>query len=309
MADPVEVEDKPKSPLEHANDIRDVIKAAQAKDVEEVEDDDPNEEEEVEDSTDGEEDVEDVNDDDTEEEDLDDKAKDKEDKSDSKVRFTQYKGDGKPETYTKNLEDAYYNSSQEAIKLKDAAETASNERDIYKTQVEAIKEAVGKDPEFAEKVIALLDEASKNAPADGGTKTTDSDNPYVKDAETKWKQDNDKSAEEFASRNPEVLDDPVLAEKVKKLVKKFGADIYADEKRLPLSGELMEKAFGYLGLTVKKSDTQELADGMKGLAAPTRKQTPSKKKSVTSKQFSNLTLDISKKMNISKERLEKNGKN
>lgn len=308
MADPVEAEQKPKSAVDWGNEIRDVVKASAGTGDEDIEDEDLIDEPDGKKPVDGEEEIEDVEEDGDEEEDekdLDGDGKDKEDESDSKVRFSQFKGDGKPETYVKNLEEAYRNSSSEAVKLKDAATAAETERDTFKTQVEAIKTAVAKDPEFADKVIALLDEAAKNPPEEKDTKTTDSNNPYVKDAETKWKQENDQSAAEFAELNPEVLDDPILAAKVKKLVSEFGVSIYADEHRLAKAGELMEKAYGYLGLTVKKSEKQELVEGMKGLAAPTRKQAPKKGPKSTPKQFSSLTMDISKKMGISKDRLEK----
>lgn len=239
----------------------------------------------------------------------DDKGTD-DSKSDSKsdFRYTQFKGDGKPETYLKNLEEGYANFYGEIQRIKGESETAVADAENFKAQVEAIKTAVASDPEFGKKVIELLDGASADAKKNGGAEdSTKSDNPFVRDAQTKWQQENDKSAADFAQENPEVLSDPILAEKVTKLVTRFGKEIYADEHRLPLAGELMEKAYGYLGLTAKKAEKQELADAMKKESSPIRKQA-SKKKSVSSKQFSNLTLDISKNMGISKDRLEKNAK-
>lgn len=236
----------------------------------------------------------------------DDGADDSDDDTKSDFRFTQFKGDGKPETYLKNLEEGYANFYGEIQRIKGESETAVAEASNFKAQVEAIKTAVASDPEFGKKVIDMLDGASAEAKKNGTPDPLQSDNPFVRDAQTKWQQENDKSAADFAKENPEVLSDPVLADKVTKLVKRFGTEIYADEHRLPLAGELMEKAFGYLGLTAKKQGKQDLADAMKKDASPIRKQAP-KKKAVSSKQFSDLTLAMSDKMGISKERLEKNG--
>lgn len=292
-----------------ADTIRDTIKNAAPAADEIIEEDDDEEEivQKTGGDTEGDDGDEVVNkgEDEEDEEDLDDKAGDDK-KTESKIRFTQFKGDGTPEAYTKNLETGYEQSSAEAIRLKEVAETATNDADNYKSQVEAIKTAVAADPEFGTKVIALLDAANTAEKTNGTTNETPSDSPFLTDAETKWRQENDESAAKFAESNPEVLSDPILADKVKKLMKRFGEDIFKEEKRLAKSGELMEKAYGYLGLTDKKQKKQELTDAMKGAAAPTRKQAP-KKKAVSTAQFSDLSLKMAGKMGITKERLEKNG--
>lgn len=238
-------------------------------------------------------------------------------KQESKVRFTQFKGDGNPDTYLKNLEDGYLNSSQEAIRIKD-------EKDGFERQVNAIKEAAARDPEFGDKLLSLLKQGGQQPPVGSDSKSSQdkggdsgvsqaSDNPFLKDAETKWNAENDKSAKEFTDANPEILTDPKLNSEVKRLMRVFANDVFESEGRLMLAGEAMEKAYRYLGRDVDKKQTQDLVDGMKKNAAPTRPQASSKKASTgnggkDTKQFSGLTLDIASKMGISKDRLAKGSK-
>lgn len=277
-----------------------VDKDKEDKEIEGAEEDEDLDEEDNE--GDGSEDEDDSSDDDSEDDDdSNDGDKTGKDKSKSEVRFTQLKGDGTKESYIKNLEEAYLNSSSEALRLKDESEN----NDVYKNQVEAIKAAAKLDPEFGEKLVSLLGEVdSKSA---SGKPSDDSD-PFAVDARTRWDTENIKEAKEFTDANPELITDPILNAKVKKLMTTFSEHIFKEEKRLVKAGEAMEMAYRTLGLEDKRKKTQDLVDGMKKSAAPTRSQA-SKKKSISSnsgaKKFSNLTLDIAAKMGYTKERLEK----
>lgn len=219
----------------------------------------------------------------------------------SNFRFTQFKGDGKKDTYIKNIEEAYLNSSAEALRLKEESEKS----DVYKSQVDAIKAAAKLDLEFGEKLIKLLGEVDNSA---GSGNTNDNDDPFAVDARTRWENENIKEAKEFTDANPELITDPVLNAKVKKLMTTFSEHIFKEEKRLVKAGEAMEMAYRTLGLEDKRNKTQNMVDGMKKSAAPTRSQASKKKSSSNNsgaKKFSNLTLDIAAKMGYSKERLEK----
>lgn len=225
---------------------------------------------------------------------------DKDDKP--KYRFTQHVGDGKPETYIKNVEDAYLNSSSEALKLKDRAEQAEN-------QVNAIKATANADPEFGKKLLSLLNDPDASG-ADGASdvpvKPVDA-NPFLKDAETKWTVESEKEAKEFSDANPEVILDPKINAEVKEWMRTISNQVYQKEGRLMKSGEAMEKAYKLLGYEDKRDKKNSLVDGLKDTAAPTRPQGGKKKSAspASSKQFSNLTLDLAGKMGISKERLAK----
>ncbi len=256
----------------------------------------------------------DTTDDDTTDDSTDDSEDDDDnadDKQGSDFRFSQFKGDGSEEAYRKNLENAYLNSSNEAINLK-------NERDGYERQVNAIKEAAGKDPEFGEKLLSLLNggngggsNGSGGDNSDGSKVTQDSNNPFLKNAETEWNKKSEESVKAFVDANPEVMTDPKINADVKRWMRVFSNDIYENEGRLITAGEAMEMAYRHLGLDDKRTKTQDLVDGMKKNAAPTRPQAPKKKPSKSggdTKQFSDLTMDIASRMGISKDRLAKGSK-
>lgn len=227
-------------------------------------------------------------------------------------RFTQFKGDGTSDSYVKNLEDGYQNSSQEAIRLKD-------EKDSYERQVNAIKQAAAQDKEFGARLLGLLNGSggSDATRTPGGSSDlankseTDSDNPFLKDAQTTWNKESEKEAEEFAKANPEVMSDPKINADVKRWMRVFSNETYETEGRLMKAGEAMAKAYAYLGLEDKTKSQQDLVNGMKQNAAPTRppaSKSAKAKGSSGTKQFSDLTLGIAQRMGIAKERLEKSKK-
>lgn len=222
-------------------------------------------------------------------------------------QYPQFKGDGSAESYTSNLEKAYGESTTEAIRIKD-------ERDVYERQVNAIKEAASKDKDFEKKIVELLagnggsgdDKGDdKSSGIDGKIDGSKSDNPFLRDAQTKWETESAQEAKEFADANPEVLTDPKINADVKRWMRIFSNEEYERNGRLMKSGEAMSMAYNHLGLTDKRKAEQDLADGLKGQAAPTRPSAPKKKSTSSSKQFSDLTLGIAGKMGISRDRLEK----
>lgn len=248
-------------------------------------------------------------DDDSDDDDSDDDDDDAKGKQGSEFRFSQFKGkEGTAEEYIKNLEDGYLNSSQEAIKIKD-------ERDGFERQVNAIKAAAGKDPEFGEKLLSLLKDNGSNDDDSGfgdDKATQTSKNPFLVNAETEWNQSNEKSIKEFVDANPEVLTDPKINADVKRWTKVYTREVYESEGRLITTGEAMKMAYRQLGLDDKAKSTQSLVDGMKKNAAPTRpqgaKKKPTSKKGGETKQFSDLTLTMAEKMGMSKDRLVKGTK-
>lgn len=228
--------------------------------------------------------------------------------SDSDFRFSQFKGDGKQESYVKNLENGYDESSKEALRIKQERDAAISNAGAFERQVNAIKAAAEKDPEFGRKLLGLLEGSADSAKDLSGTsavdKPADETNPFLKDAQTKWEQQSEKEAKEFVEANPEVVSDPDLNKQVKRWMKLFSEDIYKEEGRLATSGELMKLAYKHLGLEDKRKSKESLVNGMKKTAAPTRPQ----KKAVAkpqAKQFSDKTLSMAQKMGITKERLEK----
>lgn len=256
----------------------------------------------------------DQEDDDDSSDDSDDDDDDTKGKQATEFRLSQFKGkEGTAEEYIKNLEDGYLNSSQEALKIKD-------ERDGFERQVNAIKAAAGKDPEFGEKLLSLLKDnggaGGDDSQGDGGfgddKATQTSNNPFLVHAETEWNQKNEKSIKDFVDANPEVLTDPKINAEVKRWARVYTREVYESEKRLITTGEAMEMAYKQMGLADKRQSEQNLVDGMKKNAAPTRpqgaKKKPTSKKGGDTKQFSDLTLTMAEKMGMSKERLVKGTK-
>lgn len=280
--------------------------------VEDAEEEDKSGDEEADDATDIDDDTDtdDSADDSQDDSADDDDGADDKGKQESDFRFSQFKGEkGTADEYIKNLENGYLNSSQEAIKIRD-------ERDGFQRQVDAIKQAAGKDPEFGEKLLSLLNAGGGDNSSSGDglddPVTQSSNNPFLVHAQTEWNEKNELSVKDFTDANPEVLTDPKINADVKRWARVFTKQVFDDEQRLITTGEAMERAFRYLGLEDKRQAKQSLVDGMKKNAAPTRPQAAKKKSSGKSgndtKQFSDQTLSFADKMGISKERLVKSAK-
>lgn len=215
-------------------------------------------------------------------------------------RFTQFasKDDPKDQTaYVKNLEEGYQNSSQEAVRLN--------------RQWTAIKQAAAADENFGKAVLSVLRgeglpaTASDLSATKGADKDSDSsDDPLLVDLKRERQEQNEKEAEEFATNNPEVLSDPKLYAEVNQLVTEITQMEYRRSKRLISTGEALEKAFTYLGRTVKKAEKQQLTDKLKKSTAPNRSQKTRKPAREASK-LSDLSLSMAEKMGVSKEALAK----
>jgi hypothetical protein len=255
---------------------------------------------------DGNDDDSDDDSDDDQDNDADDDAANDDDEEEDKsdVKLSQFKGDGKRGSYTKNIENGYIELAQEHDETKERA-------DLAERQVTAIRQAAAKDPEFGQKLVALLDvdgsggSGTGDGSGSGSGSADDAEDPFLVHAKTEWKAANDKSTSDFVKDNPEVITDPKLNKEVKRLMKRFSDAELKDNGRLMMGGEAMEKAFAYLGRDIKKKADQELKDGMKGNAAPTRPKRPVKPSNKGTKQFSDLTLTLASKMGRSKDYLKK----
>lgn len=223
----------------------------------------------------------------------DDADKDKK----SEYRYSQYVGDGKPETYISNLEKAYEASSAEGINLNQKLQQATR-------RVEAIMEAVQSDKELADKLYAALEgNPSSASPKGEAAPTTD---PFLVHAKTEWEETSTKEAQEFIDANPEVVSNPQINADVKRWMEVFSNEEYKTKGRLMTAGEAMTKAYKHLGYEDKREARKSLSD-VKKAAAPTRPQ-GSRKPAKTASDFTDSQLDFAGKMGISKEKLDKFGK-
>lgn len=235
----------------------------------------------------------------TDEEESDESTEDDKSKSDKKseYRFTQFAGDGKPESYISNLEKAYENSSAEGINLNQKLGEVTR-------RFEAIKQAVNADPDLAAKLKDAL--TGETSTATGKTDATATDDPFLVDAKTKWEETSTKEAEAFIAANPEVVSDPKLNAEVKKWMEVFSREEYNNNGKLMTAGEAMAKAYTYLGLEDKR-ETKKSLSGAKKAVATTRPQ-GSRKPAKTGSDFTDSQLNFAANMGVSKEKLDKFGK-
>lgn len=225
-----------------------------------------------------------------------DDAKGDDNKSEEKseYRFTQFAGDGKPESYISNLEKAYENSSAEGIRLNQSLQQATR-------RVDAIMEAVRGDEDLANKLHAALT-GTNSAAAPKGDPAVATD-PFLVDAKTQWEKKSTEEADAFIKANPEVVSDPTINAEVKKWMEVFSAEEYKSKGTLMTAGEAMGKAYKYLGYEDKREQRKSLSDA-KGAVATTRPQA-SRKAPKTASDFTDSQVNLAANLGVSKDKLDK----
>lgn len=240
----------------------------------------------------------DTSDDDEEDDDSED---DKEEPAERKFKNLAAETDAE---YIDNLENAYGNSSEEAVRLNRQLGTVNR-------QVEAIIEAAGKDPDLEKKLMKVLGIEGGNAgsgnaddTSKGGDTSDSKEDPYLVDFKTQKESKNREEIQEILTANPEIDDDPKLRAKVTHWMKIFSDEEFAENKRLMGGGEAMEAAMRHLGIEDKRKK-EAVSDGVKKLGAPARRtkarvKTPKKATGLSEKQ-----LALAAKMGVSREIVEK----
>lgn len=288
------------SELDDASKIQSVVENANAEDEKDLSanEDQDNEELDEEESND----QDDASDeDDSEEENSDDEDEDEEDKSKKKEsaerKFKNLASDDDKE-YISNIEKAYENSTAEALRLNTELGNATR-------RINALMQAVGSDPALAESLNkAMVGQPSSGDDSKGDDSPSPTDNPFLTNAQTEWRQKSAKEVQEILDANPELLSDPETNKEVRHWMEVFSAEEYKNNKRLMTGGEAMEAAMRYLGVQDKRKK-QEVASAAKNLAAPTRPQSSKKPKSSTSKGVSDAAYKFGELMGVSKESVEK----
>lgn len=201
-------------------------------------------------------------------------------------RYTQFKGDS-PEEYAKNLEEAYHNSSAEAVRL-------SREVKEMKTRLDTIAGQVANNPELAEKL--------NQTPASDAIAS-----PAVAWAEEKLNEEIKKDYADFVDLHPEIETDPTLGEKMEKAISSVIQVTYDTENRRAPLREAMEKAWIILGKD--KEDNQEKLDMAVKDQASMNKTTPATAKPKPKSEFTPAQLEMAKKLGLTEEQLRENVKN
>lgn len=237
--------------------------------------------------------------DDDEEDSEEDKKKSEKETESTERKFKQFAAD-EDVKYISNLEKGYEASSAEALNLKKDLDSATTRND-------AIMQVIARDPKLAESFQKALagGDTEKGESKEESNPTSD---PFLVDAQTKWRETSQKEAQEFIEANPESVNDPKIKAQVQRLVAMFSKDVYDNEGRLLSSGEALEKAYASMGLENKlKTDTKaQVANRAKESAAPTRRGSSKKKtKKDSSSGFTDAQHEMAEKMGYSSEKLSK----
>lgn len=215
-------------------------------------------------------------------------------------RFTQFAGDGNDETYISNLEKGYENSSKEAIRLNQELSQATG-------RVEAIMRAAATDPDLAAKLNAAVNGSSAGGSGDDANSANAAENPFVKNLQSEWQEKSEKEIADFIEANPEVATDPQISKDVKHWMNVFSNDAYNRTGRLMTGGEAMTLAYKHLGLE-NKLGKQNLADGAKKIATPTRSRGKAKKSTGSKPTFTADQIAMAQAMGKDEAWLVKNAK-
>lgn len=221
-------------------------------------------------SDDGADDDDKIDDDDASDDDSEEDEKPDSDEEKPYVKeFPNIKGDNLPD-YTRNLEQAYRNSSTEATRLK-------RENDELKAKNTAIGDDDGSDAGTDDKPLDPLQLWAKQNFDDAATK----------------------AYEEFSEKYPSKLADAAEFDKLTKTVATISTVIQKNEKRLAQPSELYSKAAVMLGWTPEDtpSDEDRLKVALKNGAAIPR--TSSSPKKVPKSKVDDNQVAIYRKMNPS----------
>lgn len=224
-----------------------------------------------------------------EEDDEADETDEPDDDSDSTFtkRFTQFKGDS-PEEYLKNLEEGYYNSSSEAMRL-------NNEVKDLKAKVEQVAGLIANNPELAEQL---------NLPQDQPAVDKD---PAIRYAETKMQEEMKNEYEAFVALHPEIESDPGLQERMTKRLAVLAKTVQEEEGRYLGMGEGLELAWTSLGMA-QQDKKEEIRMKAKDVAASTKTAKGGTKKVVKS-EFTPAQLEMAEKLGLNEQQLREFVKN
>lgn len=309
MAKPDDTDDK--KDLDDASKVQDVVETALKGDPEDENIDDQEDDKSGDDSAEEESENKDDSDDSDESEDDkksdDDEESDSEDKSgddDSAERKFKNLAADDDATYIKNIERAYENSSAEALRL-------NTELGNMGRRVDAIIAAAQKDPDLAKKLNEVLgtggsdnSSGTDNQSQDSATSPKPTDDPFLIDSKTKWEQKSREEVEAILAANPEINSDPNLNSRVKHWMEVFSNEEFKNNRRLMSGGEAMEAAMKHLNIEDKRQK-QNVANGVKSLAAPTRPTKSRTPKPKAGKGLTDAAAEFADKLGVAREKAEK----
>lgn len=306
--------------LKGADDIRSAVETANAEDEKEIKDPAPTDEDkdtEEDDSQDNSDDK--STDDDSEEtegsdDDDSEEEEDKKDEGEPTERKFKNLADDDDSKYIKNLENAYSNSSAEALRLNQSLDDVTKRLEATGRRVDAIVEAAQKDPELAKKLNKVLDASGVVTPdsdvnsgdSKSGVEDLESSNedPFLVSSKTEWEEKSRQEVQEILDANPELLSNPELNKNVKHWMEVFSKEHYRVNRKVLGAGEAMKQAMKHLGVADNRKK-QDVANKAKELAAPSR---PTKSRTPKPKKGSGLSSEaatFADKLGVSRDKAEK----
>lgn len=199
-----------------------------------------------------------------------DEEETEEDEPEFEKRFTQFKGDSYEE-YVPNLEKAYGELLGEVTRVKQTAKEDAASMDV-------IRQAIEKDPDFAQKLDELLD---------GKTSTVTVD-PAILKARQDLNDSVEKDFADFAAEHPELETDPIMQEKVYGTMERL-TKLMKAEGKMPRAKEVLDQAWIINGYH-KNDDREKTIAKAKESASKSKtgnkakKTTPNSKDKFTAEQ-------------------------
>ena len=208
-----------------------------------------------------------------------------------KPRLTQYlDSEGKPDL--KKLEDAYINSSKEAVNL-------NNRLKDLEGQNKQILDAIARDPEIAKK---LLGEQG----AEDLKKSRDPEppkDPYARHIQSQITRKQKEQYDEFVEQNPEAVSDPDRAEKISWYLSTFGPAHLERTGEIAEMKEMLVAAYRHFGWDLADEQADKLANAAKTAASTT--PTPKASKPAPKQQFTKEQVEMARKLGYSTDDLKK----
>lgn len=174
-------------------------------------------------------------------------------------RFNQFQGES-PEEYAKQLEDAYDNSSKEALNIKRQFEDIKREND-------RLLSVVASNPEVARQLVQPQTPAAPvvpQAPQGQG-------DPALMFFREKFNQESETQYNEFVDNHPELRSDNALASEMNRRIYAYGQAVRTSENRQPSMKEAIEAAWVISGRPLNATKEEVIQMAQKSIAGQGRR--------------------------------------
>lgn len=179
-------------------------------------------------------------------------------------RFNQFQGES-PEEYAKQLEDAYDNSSKEALNIKRQLDDTKREND-------RLLSVVASNPEVARQLVQPQAPAAPQVPQGmqgiQGQQTTD---PALLFYREKFNEESQSQYNEFVDNHPELRSDSALASDMNRRIYAYGQAVRTSENRQPSMKEAIEAAWVISGRPLNATKEEVIQMAQKSIAGQGRR--------------------------------------